>query len=384
MVTLIIAILSFVGVYLNVVVSAILLISGRFGIFDMLLRWLGSNGYTYGIMPFISASDIAPQLISNIISCAINGVLFISAMRCFSAELADGTPFSHRFADEVRTLGIKTIILPIIGVIVSSIVYVCFGTIPEVGLSNGASTVVGVCLVLFTAVRNRLNKTVIFNISQAGRNVMKKVFYLLAAVLIAALLIFCWFYGAELLGDNSENVGIGKEHENIDDSSENSDRENAILKGVRGYIQTKPKYKSKYYSGGYPDDGFGVCTDVVAFGMKNAGLDLRELVNADIEENGADYGIDVPDKNIDFRRVKNLKVYFEHTAESLTTDINKTDEWQGGDIVVFKNHIGVISDKRNKHGVPYVIHHIRPNQKHYEEDILRKRHDIVGHFRIKQ
>lgn len=213
---------------------------------------------------------------------------------------------------------------------------------------------------------------------------MKKVFYLLAAVLIAALLIFCWFYGAELLGDNSENVGIGKEHENIDDSSENSDRENAILKGVRGYIQTKPKYKSKYYSGGYPDDGFGVCTDVVAFGMKNAGLYLRELVNADIEENGADYDIDVPDKNIDFRRVKNLKVYFEHTAESLTTDINKTDEWQGGDIVVFKNHIGVISDKRNKHGVPYVIHHIRPNQKHYEEDILGKRHDIVGHFRIKQ
>lgn len=213
---------------------------------------------------------------------------------------------------------------------------------------------------------------------------MKKVFYLLAAVLIAALLIFRWFYGAELLRDSENSGGIGTVQENIDDSSENSDRENAILKGVRGYIQTKPKYKSKYYSGGYPDDGFGVCTDVVAFGMKNAGLDLRELVNADIEENGADYSIDVPDKNIDFRRVKNLKVYFEHTAESLTTDINKTDEWQGGDIVVFKNHIGVISDKRNKHGVPYVIHHIRPNQKHYEEDILGKRHDIVGHFRIKQ
>ena len=122
-VTLIIAILSFVGVYLNVVVSAILLISGRFGIFAMLQRWLGNNGYTYGIMPFVSAPEIAPRLISNIISCAINGVLFISAMHCFSAELADGTPFSHRFADEIRTLGIKTIIFPIIGVIVSSIVY---------------------------------------------------------------------------------------------------------------------------------------------------------------------------------------------------------------------------------------------------------------------
>lgn len=213
---------------------------------------------------------------------------------------------------------------------------------------------------------------------------MKKVFYLLAAVLIAALLIFRWFYGAEPLRGNGNGGTVGTVQKNIDVASENSDRKNAILKGVREYIQTKPKYKSKYYSGGYPDDGFGVCTDVVAFGMRNAGLDLRELVNADIEENRADYGIDVPDKNIDFRRVKNLKVYFEHTAKSLTTDINKTDEWQGGDIVVFKNHIGVISDKRNKHGVPYVIHHIRPNQKHYEEDILGKRHDIVGHFRIKQ
>ena len=45
-------------------------------------------------------------------------------------------------------------------------------------------------------------------------------------------------------------------------------------------------------------------------------------------------------KNIDFRRVKNLKIYFEHTAISLTTDVNDIEQWQGGDIVVFKNHIG--------------------------------------------
>ena len=133
---------------------------------------------------------------------------------------------------------------------------------------------------------------------------MKKVFYLLATVLIAALLLLYRLYGAEPLRGSEKSGGIGAVQENIDGASENSDRENTILKGVREYIQTKPKYKSKYYSGGYPDDGFGVCTDVVAFGMKNAGFDLRELVNADIEENRADYGIDVPDKNIDFRRVK--------------------------------------------------------------------------------
>ncbi len=39
----------------------------------------------------------------------------------------------------------------------------------------------------------------------------------------------------------------------------------------------------------------------------------------------------------DFRRVKNLKVYFDNNAISLTTEINEIEEWQGGDIVVFKN-----------------------------------------------
>ena len=46
------------------------------------------------------------------------------------------------------------------------------------------------------------------------------------------------------------------------------------------------------------------------------------------------YDIDAVDKNIDFRRVKNLKVYFDNNAISLTTDINEIEEWQGGDIVV--------------------------------------------------
>ena len=50
--------------------------------------------------------------------------------------------------------------------------------------------------------------------------------------------------------------------------------------------------------------------------------------------------------------------------------------------MVFKNHIGVISDRRNAEGVAYVIHHNDPYQKNYEEDILQERTDIVGHFRI--
>jgi len=51
---------------------------------------------------------------------------------------------------------------------------------------------------------------------------------------------------------------------------------------------------------------------------------------------------------------------------------------------VFKNHIGVISDKRNKKGIPYVIHHANPMQINYEEDILEVygEENIIGHYRV--
>ena len=34
-----------------------------------------------------------------------------------------------------------------------------------------------------------------------------------------------------------------------------------ILEGALAYVQTCPKYKSKYYSSGYPDDGFTQVTE---------------------------------------------------------------------------------------------------------------------------
>ena len=166
-----------------------------------------------------------------------------------------------------------------------------------------------------------------------------------------------------------------KDNDGIDDQTD-------ILNNVRDYIKTNPKYKSKYYATGYPNDEYGVCTDVVAFGLKGAGYDLMNLVNEHIKSNRNLYDIDVIDKNIDFRRVRNLKVYLDNNAIALTNDINKIKEWQGGDIVVFKNHIGIVSDKRNKKGVPFIIHHANPYQRYYEEDILEYRNNIIGHYRI--
>lgn len=216
----------------------------------------------------------------------------------------------------------------------------------------------------------------------------KKILIVLSVIVLTGIASFVGFkvytgkignkakYDNSYFGIETYKSSVDKDNDGIDDATD-------ILNNVRDYIATKPKYESKYYAGGYPDDGHGVCTDVVAFGLRGAGYDLRELVNEDIKNNPDKYNIEVRDKNIDYRRVRNLLLYLQDNSINLTTDINDIETWQGGDIVVFSTHIGIVSDKRNKKGIPYVIHHERPYQEEYEEDILNSRkNDIKGHFRI--
>ena len=210
--------------------------------------------------------------------------------------------------------------------------------------------------------------------------VIVSIFVIICLSLLGYLLYYFNFIPHRKYTNEDFNIktyvsSIDKDNDGIDDQTD-------ILINTRKYIVTKPKYKSKYYGTGYPDDNYGVCTDVVAFALKDAGYDLRELVNNHVKENRNLYDIDVIDKNIDFRRVLNLKTYFDYNAISLTTDVLRIEEWQGGDIVVFKNHIGIVSDKRNKKGISFIIHHANPYQRYYEEDILENRDDIIGHYRI--
>lgn len=207
-------------------------------------------------------------------------------------------------------------------------------------------------------------------------------FFIIISFIIVGIYIF---YRINIIPHkkySNENFNIQRYVSDIDRDSDRIDDQSDILKGVRNYISTNPKYKSKYYETGYPDDAYGVCTDVVAFGLQSAGYDLMKLVNEDILSHKELYNIETVNKNIDFRRVQNLKVYFANNSISLTTDISDIEQWQGGDIVVFKKHIGIVSDSRNKKGIPFVIHHANPYQMNYEEDILETRNDIIGHYRI--
>ena len=216
------------------------------------------------------------------------------------------------------------------------------------------------------------------------RSVSRKKCYLIliaVIVLLTLILLYLFNYIPHLKYDNS-HFGINTYKSLTDKDGDGIDDQTDILKNTRKYIKTKPKYESRYYAGGYPDDGYGVCTDVVAFALKDAGYDLMELLDDDIEESPESYSIETPDKNIDFRRVSNLKIWFKRNAISLTTDIYDIGEWQGGDVIIFEGHIGIVSDKRNRDGIPFIIHHANPYQARYEEDILPFRSDVVGHYRI--
>ena len=212
-------------------------------------------------------------------------------------------------------------------------------------------------------------------------NFIKNKLYIIIILII--LISICSFLSFPKKTYTDKDFGITTYKSSVDMDSDSLDDQTDILGSVKKYLDTKPKYKSKYYASGFPDDDYGVCTDVVGFGLLGAGYNLRELVNTDINTHSERYNIEVVDKNIDFRRVRNLNIYFKNNSISLTTNINEIDEWQAGDIVVFKNHIGIISDKRNSKGIPYVLHNGSPYQRHYEEDILKKKEkDIIGHYRI--
>ena len=210
------------------------------------------------------------------------------------------------------------------------------------------------------------------------------VLFFIIIILLFILLNILYFYNFiphRAYTDADFNIttyksSVDKDNDGIDDQTD-------ILNEAKEYIKTKPVYKSKYYETGWPNDKYGVCVDIVNIAMKNAGYDMMELVDADIRNNQEQYNIKKIDKKIDFRRVVNLQVYFKNNHINLTTDIYEIKEWQAGDIVIFNHHIGIISDKRNKKGIPFVIHHDRVSEHHgYEEDILERRKDIVGHYRV--
>ncbi len=180
-----------------------------------------------------------------------------------------------------------------------------------------------------------------------------------------------------------EELGIERLRAETDFDGDGIDDYTDIMLGARKDAENHPRYDGSYVQGGYPPDEVGVCTDAIWRAFREAGYDFRAMVDEDIRERPGAYSwIEQPDTNIDFRRVRNLQTYFEEYAEKLTIDTNDVSAWQPGDIVIFDhgNHIGVVSDRRNRKGQPYIIHNA--GQPEREEDYL-KRAQPEAHYRMK-
>jgi len=178
-------------------------------------------------------------------------------------------------------------------------------------------------------------------------------------------------------------LGIAELSSPLDADGDGADDWHDMVAGARAYIATRPRYKSRYFAGGYPDDGTGVCTDVIWQAFRAAGYELKDLVDADIAAHPERYdNIRYPDGNIDFRRVSNLDRFFAAHAQVLPCSFDDPEQWQPGDIVVFgdRDHIAVCSDRRSADGIPWIIHHGNPLEGAVETG-RRGHQPVTGHYR---
>ena len=165
-----------------------------------------------------------------------------------------------------------------------------------------------------------------------------------------------------------------------------------LVKAARTQIGTTLFYDSDYVKLSYPNGDVpmsrGVCTDVVIRALrKSRKIDLQKVVHEDMVKNFSKYpkiwGLKRTDKNIDHRRVPNLRTYFKRRGYALKVTKNSSD-YKAGDIVTCKvsgrPHIMIVSSKQSSKGVPYVIHNIGLGTR--ENNSLFS-YDLTGHYRIK-
>ncbi len=91
-------------------------------------------------------------LLGDFVPALTDGLLFLFAYRYFKQEQADGTPFTMAGAQQVKSLGIKTIVMPLAAIIISAVIYECFGVKRLGNWDNGSAVVLGIALILFSLI----------------------------------------------------------------------------------------------------------------------------------------------------------------------------------------------------------------------------------------
>lgn len=181
---------------------------------------------------------------------------------------------------------------------------------------------------------------------------------------LIALLIFC---APALLAGNEDIPGKAREQIGVT-------------------VSYDPAYQVLPYPNGDVAKETGVCTDVVIRTLRAFGMDLQKAVHEDMKANFSKYpkiwGLKTTDRNIDHRRVPNLRTFFTRKGWSLPVS-QKAENYKPGDLVTWDlasgvPHIGIVSDKKASNGTPLIIHNIGGGAN--EEDCLFS-FTVTGHYR---
>lgn len=165
-----------------------------------------------------------------------------------------------------------------------------------------------------------------------------------------------------------------------------------IVEAARWQVGKTTQYDGAYVSLTYPNGDLpiskGVCTDVVIRALRKARkMDLQKLVHDDMRKHFSKYpknwGLLRTDKNIDHRRVPNLRTYFKRQGWSVPVT-QKKEDYKLGDLVTCTvagrlPHIMIVSDKTSADGTPLIIHNIGRGT--MEESRLFE-FPLTGHYRI--
>ena len=166
----------------------------------------------------------------------------------------------------------------------------------------------------------------------------------------------------------------------------------ALVAAARGQVGVTVEYDPVYSVLSFPNGDVprrrGVCTDVVVRAYRDAfGVDLQSLLNADMRAGFGAYpkawGLRRPDRNIDHRRVPNLRTFLARRGAGLPLPVDAR-QWRAGDLWTGLvggrlPHIGIVSDRRSPGGRPLLIHNIGRGTR--EEDALFA-HPATGRYRF--
>jgi uncharacterized protein YijF (DUF1287 family) len=162
-----------------------------------------------------------------------------------------------------------------------------------------------------------------------------------------------------------------------------------VLVGAKKLLYNGARYIERYvaipYPGGDVPRGEGVCSDTVIRALRNAGLDLQRAVHEDILRAPAAYPmVEKVDASINHRRVRTLLPWFVRHWQTMP----RGTPYRPGDVVFFDtfpsragpDHLGVVSDRAGRSGLPLVINNWTDGATDAEMDLLSWV-PVTHHFR---